>query len=390
MLSNDIAKDIKMNQSTIQLFALLRHGLWNQQVDHSLFNGTVNWKEIFQMAQRQTVLGFMIDGVSTLPTEKQPHKNIQIKAHSFLIRTAQHHHLLNDIIKELSSRLKAAGIRSVLLKGQGLALNYPDPLKRSCGDIDLYVGDKQYKQTCNLLTQWGILRGKQEESIQHLHFNYREVPIEIHRIAGVLYSLRRNRIFRQWSDTLLQSNDCRSADFDGETVWLPPVRFDAMFIFYHMHRHLISGGVGLRQLCDCAMYLHTFRKEINRELLHEDLCRMGLMRMWKILGCIIVRQLGLPPEEYPFYSDDTDTQELSQFLLNEIILRNGNFGHYDPDRKIRPEGYLTGKLHSLKNTFLYLKKIQRIFGNETVSYLSFYLYKGISNLLHDAWHGKKE
>lgn len=379
-----------MDRTVAQLFALLRSGLWKEQPDLGLFEAPIHWKEIFQMAQKQTVLGFVTDGLSALPPALQPDRSMQIKAHALLVRTAQHHHLLNDVIKELSSRLRKEGIPSVLLKGQGLARNYPDPFKRTCGDIDLYVGNTNYRKTCKLLKQWGMLEGEYEESIQHLHFHYREVPIEIHRIAGVLYGLQRNRRFRKWSDTLLQSEDCRQADFEGETVYLPPVRFDAMFIFYHMHRHLITGGVGLRQLCDCVMYLHTFRDEIDREQLHADLQRMGLMRVWKIFGCIAVHQLGLPQEEFPFYSDSAETKALSEFLLEEVILRNGNFGHYNPERRTRPQGYLAGKWFSLKNTLRYLRKMQRIFGSETVSFLGFYIYKGISNILRDAFYGKKK
>lgn len=379
-----------MNRTATQFFELLRSGLWKEQCNADLFDKETDWKTIFHTAQQQTVLGMLMDGLPGLPTDQLPEKKILLKAHSFLVRTAQHHHLLNDVIRELSSRLEQEGIRSVLLKGQGLARNYPDPLKRTCGDIDLYVGSHNYRKTCKLLQQWGMLKGKYEESIQHLHFEYRGVPVEIHRISGVLYHLIQNYRFRKWSDRLLQSNDCRRADFGGQNVFLPPVRFDALFIFYHMHRHLITGGVGLRQLCDCVVYLHTFSNEIDRELLYTDLCRMGLMRVWRIFGSIAVRQLGLPQEEFPFYTDDTETEELSLFLLEEVILRNGNFGHYNPDRRTRPKGYLAGKLFSLRNTLCYLQKMQRIFGSETLSFLAFYIYKGIGNILRDTFHRKEE
>lgn len=379
-----------MDLSVTQLFALIRSGLWKEQPDLSLFGNNTNWNEVFQLAQKQTVLGFVVDGLSMLPAALQPSKGMQIKAHSLLIRTTQHHHLLNNVISELSSRLEKEGIRSVLLKGQGLAQNYPDPFKRTCGDIDLYVGNHNYKKTCQLLKQWGMLEGETKESGHHLHFFYKEVPIEIHRITGILYGLSRNKRFRKWSDTLLQSEECRSCNLGGETVYLPPIRFDAMFIFYHMYRHLITGGVGLRQLCDCVMYLHKFKDEINRDLLHEDLCRMGLLRLWKIFGCIAVHHLGLPKEEFPFFTDTVEAKELSEFLLEEVILRNGNFGHYNPDKQARPKGYLAGKLFSLRNTLLYLRKMQRIFGSEILNFLLFYIYKGISNILHDTVYGKKK
>lgn len=379
-----------MNQTVIQLFGLLRSGLWKEQCKADLFDKETDWKTIFKTAQQQTVLGIVMDGLSDLPVDKLPERRMLLKVHSFLVRTVQHHHLLNEVIRELSFRLEEEGIRSVLLKGQGLALNYPDPMKRTCGDIDLYVGTHHYRKTCKLLQKWGMLKGEYQESIQHLHFEYRGVPVEIHRISGILYHPIQNRRFRQWSDRLLQSSNCRSADFGGQKVFLPPVRFDALFIFYHMHRHLITGGVGLRQLCDCTMYLHRFRNEIDRKLLYTDLCRMGQLRVWKLFGYIAVNLLGLPQEEFPFYSDSPKVREASLFMLEEIILRNGNFGHYNPDKKKRPKGYFAGKLFSLKNTLSYLRKVQQVFGSEAISFLCFYIYKGISNILKDVFCRKKK
>lgn len=379
----------RSSRIVIQFFSLLRSGLWGKQPDLTLFSNETDWKPILGMAQKQTVLGVVLDGVSGLRGELQPDKPTLLKAHTYIVRTAQHHRLLDDVIKELCARLNKVGIRSVLLKGQGLARNYPDPLKRTCGDIDLYVGGSNYRRTCKLLKQWGMLEGEHEESILHLHFDYRKVPVEIHRIAGVLYGLFRNRRFRIWSDSLLQGDDCREMDFNGQTVLLPPVRFDTMFVFYHMYRHLITGGVGLRQLCDWVMYLHQFRNEIDHGLLHKDLCDMGLMRAWQVFGCIAVNQLGLPQEEFPFYSNVKEAEETSLFLLEEVILRNGNFGFYNPDRGKRPDGYLAGKFFSLKNTLDYLRKMYRIFGGETWSFFAFYLFRGIGNVLKDVFRGRR-
>ena len=47
--------------------------------------------------------------------------------------------------------LKQADLHPVLLKGFGLAQFYPQPHLRQWGDIDLYIGQKQYHAACGVL-----------------------------------------------------------------------------------------------------------------------------------------------------------------------------------------------------------------------------------------------
>ena len=42
-------------------------------------------------------------------------------------------------------------------------------------------------------------------------------------------------------------------------VVLPPVHFDALFIFLHAARHYFGSAVGLRQLSDWMRYLYTHK-----------------------------------------------------------------------------------------------------------------------------------
>lgn len=376
-----------MEVTALQLFALLRAALWKEEVDVSLFKGAVDWKAVSALAFRQTVLGLLYEGIMQLPQEYRPERALILKLHSWCVQTVQRHHLLNEVWKEIAGRLEGEQIHCVLLKGQGLAANYPEPLRRACGDIDLYVGSENYPRVCRLLADWGMLTEEASETMQHLHLTYRSVTLEIHRITGVMYHWRINRAFRAWSDALLQGPDCRTMEVGGKTVYLPPVRFDALFIFYHLHRHLLTGGVGLRQFCDCMMFLHAYAGEVDRSLLEKDLNEMGLMRGWQIMGYLVVNFLGMPKEEFPFYADDKDVRESAGVML-ELVLRNGNFGFFNPVREGRPEGYLSGKLHSLKVTVHHLRQMSRLFPKEVWAYWTFYLWRGVTHAATD-WLKKK-
>lgn len=57
-----------------QFFSLLRAGLWDLDVDTSLFEEPIDWQTILEMGRKQTVLGVLADGIAKLPSESRPSK----------------------------------------------------------------------------------------------------------------------------------------------------------------------------------------------------------------------------------------------------------------------------------------------------------------------------
>lgn len=377
-----------MNVHEQNLLSFLRTALWGVPASCD----TPDWRTLLRLAEKQTVTGLIYDVALTLPPSQQPDGELLRTLHLHTVRIAQSHQLLNTTLAEIVSRLRTEGIRTVLLKGQGVARNYPNPLRRGCGDIDLYVGEPEYTRACRLLNEWGMLDGeKTAESIQHLHFTYNGVCIEIHRIAGIMFSRCRNRLFRRWSDELLQEDSYNTMQIDGTLaasggtqVLLPPVRFDAFYLFYHTYKHFLTGGVGLRQFCDWTMYLHDFADEIDRTALKEDLHRFRLLHPWQVMGHIAVRHLGLPQEEFPFFSADAGVKKTADAML-ELILQSGNFGFHNPNRTRRPDGYLAGKLHSFRLMHRRLWQVFPLCPADTLCYYSAFLTKGIAQLFKDTF-----
>lgn len=56
-----------MTRTTLQFLELLKCGLWGMVPDINLFSGKVDWMGIYDMAERQTVVGVCVDGVLLLP-----------------------------------------------------------------------------------------------------------------------------------------------------------------------------------------------------------------------------------------------------------------------------------------------------------------------------------
>lgn len=340
-----------MTKTEEQFLSLLRAGLWGKAVDERLFQDGVDWPAILSLAREQTVVGVLSDGIGSLPLSMRPPTSMVRDLQKELIRIRHGHTVLNHVLKEVYGELSYAGIRPVLLKGQGVAQNYLYPEQRQCGDIDLYVGVRYYDLACKILSGCGGIENVTiDKHPSHRQFCYGGVNVEIHRKACCLTIPRIDKRLQAISDIYLREEACSSEKLQGTDIILPPVNFDALFLFLHFVRHFIQEGVGLRQVCDWTLYLHAHVGDIDRERLLCEVDLLGMRRFWEIFGCIAVYYLGLPPEEFPGFFKER--KKLSQYLLS-LIFKSGNFGQctYFRSQSFRPKGYYLGKLHGMKQRF---------------------------------------
>ena len=369
-----------MRSGQTQFLELLRSGLWKLPADASLFTDQTDWDTIVKYAKQQTVLGLVAEGINSLPSDKQPPFYVTSKIRGQLIMIMHSHAKLNSVLQEVVSTLSKQGFSPVLLKGQGIAMNYPEPTLRQCGDIDLYIGREDYERACTFVCEQYGADEDGTESEKHYHFAYKGVVVELHRIAERLPLPKYNKRFLAWSEEHLHGNQLRKVQFGEITVNLPPANFDALYIFNHAWHHFNFGGIGLRQLCDWVRTLHTFKDEINRTELEHNLKAFGLWNAWEAFGYIAVDALGLPQEEYPFYT--SRCSRIGSKVL-EIILQEGNFGRANPHRTSRPSGYLAGKLHSFIGTQRRFIHLLPIFPQEVIAVCARYLYLGTKQIFRD-------
>ena len=117
----------------------MQSGLWGTPVDTTLFNIQTDWAQLYQSAKVQALLGITFDGMQTLPQELRPKRELYLKWCNALLQIEENNHILNQEIAKVYTLYRANQIEPVLLKGQGVAQNYRNPLHRQCGDIDFYI-----------------------------------------------------------------------------------------------------------------------------------------------------------------------------------------------------------------------------------------------------------
>ncbi len=333
--------------ATVRLFfALIKSTLWQTPLEGLPFNvSSTSWNEIGKLATEQTVGGLVFNAMMSLPSELRPPKDWIFKACAFLERNRMTHRLIDKTAAEVSENLKNVGIRSVLLKGQAYARAYPDPTLRQCGDIDLYVGVEYYHKAYEASKSFGW---KSEENFnvdaKHYGCSLNGVRIELHKIAGQLPFKAADKHFQTWSRQVFQSAGGELLMYDTH-ISVPTPIFDVVFVFLHMYHHFINGGIGLRQVCDWTMLLHSHAKEIDHAELKRLLEDFKLLKAWQMFAPIAVRYLGLPEKECPFYSPRYERK--ASRILN-FIIKEGNFGRSKQKQRKISERYLARKVSTLK------------------------------------------
>lgn len=324
--------------------SLLRASLWGGGVDVPY--GFNDWGKVFALAKAQSVLALVADVAlkedsvcAALPdTSKE-------KLKKFVMANMMTHTMLNKTLVQVVTLLNESGVNSVLLKGQGVARNYPVTELRTCGDIDIYVGSRNYLKACEMLEAVATWRedGIPMENVKHYDIRIGKTTVEIHRFSDVNASKHYDKIYQKYSDDGL-TNDLRVLDFAGSAVNTPSDTFNAFYIFNHLWHHFITSGVGLRQFCDWMLFLHNRKDDLDLVKLRCIIDDMDLMKPWQAFGCVLVDVLGMPAEEFPFY-DARQSRKVRRIMKH--VLAEGNFGHERSmygDRK--RENYLYRKVKS--------------------------------------------
>lgn len=223
------------------------------------------------------------------------------------------------ILNKAWNALDEAGVHPVLLKGLALAQYYPQPHLRQWGDIDLYVGQKQYHQACKVLDAvFPEADHPKEDDEERKHYNYifPNALLEMHRISMEFAHPKDRKYFESLEEKCL-TKDGPIFEIDGLVISAPEETFNVFFTFLHAWHHFIETGMSMKQLCDVAVLLHTKRDVIDRVQLKEMLSKLHLMEVWQMVMYIIVQYLGLSIDEAPFYTEEC--KKRTEMLFERIF-----------------------------------------------------------------------
>lgn len=301
-----------------ELTSLLRSALFGETPDAALFRDC-DWRKLFALAAEQTVTAIALDGVERLPADVRPPRAILLRYLPVILQTEALNQRLNKRVGEICQELSADGFHPLVVKGQTVSRDYPQPLHRTAGDIDLWIADEQ---EANRIAQWAEEKhGAQwPTGEKEVMFTWRDVVVDIHtRITDM-----QHRPFQKAMHALLLegARSPRHIEIDGADITTLPVSLAALHLIAHIEGHLLNWGCGLRQFCDLAVFLHSHREELADGTLAAALRPCGLADIAPAIGWVLHESLGLPTSDIPF-----DISPKGADIIVDDIWTGGNFGH---------------------------------------------------------------
>lgn len=317
-------------------FELLQSAIWQRPCSLELFAKKPDWNAILTLCEEHHVLGVVGDTIMSLPEQVRPGRRNAQRISDYIGHQIRLLYNNDETTSTVFKALQDANIHAVLLKGQVIAAFYPERCMRSCGDIDIYVGEKQYEEACRIVNAICGNESNNEglfEDRVHYHASTKDtnVDIEVHRKVGETALPEDFEDFNAWAEEMLQPENCSHMVINGVTIPTPSERFLVVFVYEHLTKHLVTKGIGIRQFLDWALILHSFmeRHAADKQWmkqLEKDLKHHSSYNAWQILSGILTLQLGLPTSHCAFWKQRKAAK--SQGMVLDFIVKSGNFGKH--------------------------------------------------------------
>ena len=333
----------------------------------------IDWRQLYNFASRQALLGFCFDGIERLTKEFSEELKQNSMGRDLLMtwmgaaqQIRRQNMKVNAVVGKLYSKFREDGLRCCILKGQGNALMYPNPYSRTPGDIDVWVNASREQ-----ITEYAKKHFEIGDDIRfhHLETSFDGVPVELHFFPGIMnnpiYNVRLQKWFKRNAD--LQSNVVSLPDGIGE-IAIPTTAFNVVYQLTHLYHHFFDEGIGMRQIID--YYYVVSMLNVNCEMLTWLPKKLKYLGLWKFAGAVMYvlhEALGLSEEKMIAPMDE----KRGKLLLAEI-LNGGNFGQH-----FTKYGHFTQQGMAKK----YFLKIWR-----NMHFVRYYPAEALSEPIFRTWH----
>ena len=297
----------------------------------------VDWEELYTFSKQQAITGVMYDLVQRLGGKDAgvPRKLV-LKWYGANDVIKKRNDTVNRKAVEAIDYFEQNGFRCILLKGQGNAVMYPNPLARLSGDIDLLVIPNHLSALPKDLDERrNVVLAFARKKYPKIHFRYhhvdypiyKDVPIELHFVPCIMNNMRYNHRLQQWLGERADQQFLHQVDLpDGVgSVPVPDWDYNIVFQMAHMMHHYFDEGIGLRQMMD-YYYLLRSADYSKIEEFKKMVSTLQYLNLYHFAGAVmyVLREFFGMTDEWMIVPVD---ERRGKTLMAEI-LHGGNFGQH--------------------------------------------------------------
>ena len=286
------------------------------------------WKALYELAKKQSLIGVCFAGVQKLQTQRQePPEMTYLTWMGMAAKIQQRNEVVSRQCVELQGQLAADGLRSCVLKGQGVGALYRVhendndnnqnssdlSMLRQSGDIDVWVDTDEE----------GALRWVKKYQ-RVLDFDYKHVHLDVLEGTSVEVHYRPSTSRVPWYmkrvDHFTREKACwtNAVALGDGMVNVPSLEFNLVFILQHIFGHLFAEEMTLKQYLDYYFVLkQAHEKGADVQEAYRWMQRMGMGSFARATMWLLHEVFGMP-EEWMICEPDADE---GRFLLDRVMAK---------------------------------------------------------------------
>lgn len=248
-------------------------------------------------------------------------------------------HQTVDIVNTLSD----AGIEVMVLKGIHYASMCKKSYHRDYGDADLYIKPDQYQAAEQVLRNVGYNLSSSEKGLSH-HLLYEKkgyVDIELHKLLFLDEKFPDQKNLNQ--DIFIGARQKAGCNYI-----IPSPEMDFIYCLFHMYKHYIGMGIGLKHIVDLYHVIKTY--DLDWKFIKDKLQAYKMKNFFKMTMMILNQNMYVDLPSCFNWTLDFDLE-----LFKEDIFKSGASGVADGKRLLnnRIADYSNTKKSKGKMQFLF-------------------------------------
>lgn len=309
-----------------QLFLELIRVAIGTQRSLSRIPNAKEWKQIYDIAKKQSIIGICFAGLQRLGADMDDgfakigmSEMLYLKWMGMAAKIQQKYDKHRMFIAKLAKFYEQKGIGMMLLKGYGLSLYYPEPQLRQPGDVDVYLfnndgSDLQAWKRADDYVRKCLKVEVRNDSEHHTKFEIDGISIENH------YDFVNKRI-RRSSERIecvfkeLAEDKSKHVMVEGQKVYLPSDKLNALFLLRHAAGHFASEGITIRNVLDWGMFVSKVN-DMDWEWLWQIAHEYNMHRFLMCMNSICVEELGMDSSKFMQRYED---KMLKERVLTELM-----------------------------------------------------------------------
>lgn len=248
----------------------------------------VDWPAIFTLANQQKLLPILFEAVRKMPAAEENAVLFAVTKQQVIGQ------VLNQTVRsaefaDLYRKLRKAGLRPIVVKGQLCSHLYPLKDHRISADDDLLIPDGEFMACHEQLLTNGLTTDTPVDELATAD------EVSYTKEGSPLYIELHRHLFDSAEDAHDELNhffaDLNPVEMDGFLA-MPPHEH-LLYLILHAYKHFVRSGIGLRQFCDIGLWARAYHVEIDWQRLHEQCESVHAATFAAAAFCIAREYLGI-------------------------------------------------------------------------------------------------